>query len=94
MAAAGEGGDGPRARPSKGGGSRPDGVSKKDRIKQEKAALLLPESFTAWLRQDDVHLADIGANLTSGRFHDLDEVLARAQSGRVSRIVVTGTCVR
>lgn len=40
----------------------------------------------------DTRLVDIGANLTSGRFHpDLEAVLARAQAAGVSQILVTGT---
>lgn len=37
-------------------------------------------------------LIDIGANLTSKRFrHDLDAVISRALSAKVSRMIVTGT---
>jgi len=39
-------------------------------------------------------LVDIGANLTHAAFHaDLDDVVARARSAGVSRLVVTGTTV-
>ena len=41
-----------------------------------------------------MQLVDIGANLTHSAFqHDLPDVLARARSAGVSRIIVTGTAV-